>query len=206
MNDLQKELAFLNWSESDSRWASLEHFLARVSEAGLALVSNRDRDRLLDRHLIPSLDCLEFILENSKIMDVGSGGGFPALPIAIARPDVKVVMIESNERKSAFLRRVSRETGVANAVVYCQRVENQGDLIIDNYDIVTARAFSEMTNIVETTRRFLRQDGVWLLWKGKDWRSEANLGSLGVKLIKENGLRDGSRLIVLKREKNENNH
>jgi 16S rRNA (guanine527-N7)-methyltransferase len=196
--DLKRQAGhLLGWMVDDLRWPKLAHYLARVRGAGVPLVSKRDRERLVERHLIPSLEALPFIAEEGRLMDIGSGGGFPALPLAFARPGVRVVCVESNSRKAAFLRRVSRETELENVQIVESRVENVGVDFDHTADYVTARAVGDLRELLIQTARFLRPSRRWIIWKGRDWRRERNLSEWRVKLVEERGLSDGSELLVL---------
>ncbi len=202
VDNLREQLSFLAWPPDDPRWTALHNYSERVRTAGLSLVSTADRDRLIERHLQPSLEGLDLIPPQARVLDIGSGGGFPALPIAIARPDLQITLIESNQRKSSFLTRVSRETGLVNTRVVGERVENLGHEHDQAYEIVTARAVAELPILLGWTRRFLADGGRFLLWKGQSWPSEGNLAELGVELIEERLLSDGGRLLVLVRLEN----
>jgi 16S rRNA (guanine(527)-N(7))-methyltransferase RsmG len=188
---------FLGWQAADPRWPKLEHYLTRVREAGVPLVSHRDRARLVERHLIPSLEALPLVGESGCLMDVGSGGGFPAIPLAFARPSLKVVCIEANSRKAAFLRRVSRETGLNNVEVIESRAEDLDIRFEHAAEFITSRAVADLPEILVLSSRFLAAHGCWLFWKGQDWKREADLDLFGVLLIEERALSDGSRLVVL---------
>ena len=160
----------LGWTEDDPRWPKLEYYLARVREAGVPLVSRRDRERLIEWHLIPSLEALPFIAGSGRLLDVGSGGGFPAIPIAVAWPSLTVLCVESNARKAAFLRRVSRETELGNLQVIESRVENLEAVHDHTADYLTARAVADFPKLMALTARFLTSRGRWILWKGQNWR------------------------------------
>jgi 16S rRNA (guanine527-N7)-methyltransferase len=200
ISELHEKLMFLEWYDGDFRWKSVTDFLNRVREAGLNLVSKADRERLIERHLLPSLEAIEYIREEIFMLDVGSGGGFPGIPLALARLEVKVVMVEANERKTAFLKRVIREIGVKNVEVVRGRVEKLDSYHIDQYDIVMARAVAKVPDLVQWTERYLKTDGWWLLWKEREWRKEADLDKLGVEFVAEKKLTDGSVLVVLKKK------
>jgi len=188
----------LGWEPDDVRWTALAHFATRVEEAGVSLVSHADRERLVHRHIQPSIEGLPWIPETGELLDIGSGGGFPAIPVALARPRLTVTMVEANERKSAFLHRVSRETGLTNVQVINWRAEDLGALYRGYYDIITARAVDDLPLLIKWTRKYLSSDGYWLLWKGKKWRDEGNLDKLKVELGLEYPLSDGSRLLLLR--------
>ncbi|MBU0508825.1 16S rRNA (guanine(527)-N(7))-methyltransferase RsmG [bacterium] len=187
----------MGWSTEDDRWEQLAHYLERVRTAGLALVSQSDRERLLERHAVPSLEALDLFPDSGSVLDVGSGGGFPALPLALARPDVRLSLVESNERKASFLSRVSRETFLSNINVFNVRAEELGKEHESVYDIIIARAVADLPELIPWTWRFLAPAGRWILWKGQSWRAEGDLGRLGVRLLEERPLSDGGRLLVL---------
>lgn len=105
-----------------------------------------------DRHFLDSSQ-LEFHLPEGplKVFDLGSGAGFPGLVLAILRPEIEMHLIESDERKCAFLRTVSRETG-AGATVHNCRIEACGE---SAPDLVTARALAPLTELLGYTSRWL---------------------------------------------------
>ena len=197
MDNLRSKLSFLNWPENDPRWGKLALFLERVKNSPTALVSKSDRERLIERHLAPSLEALDLIPDSGRLLDVGSGGGFPAIPIALARPGLDITCVESSHKKSYFLRGVSRETSWPNLRVFTERVEDLHPENDGRYDVVTARAVADLPDLIPWTRRFLAPGGRWIFWKGQDWREEGSLERLKVHLLEERALSDGGRLIVL---------
>lgn len=175
----------------------LNLYLERVRSAGLALVSQADRGRLIERHLKPSLAALALVPDKGRLIDIGSGGGFPGIPLAIASPELEVVLVESNTRKAAFLQRVSRETTLKRLKVLHLRIEALPETHDKQYDVVTARAVSELPTLIGWSRRFLKQGGFYLFWKGQSWRQEGGLDELGVELAEERPLSDGGVLLKL---------
>ncbi|MCC6475733.1 16S rRNA (guanine(527)-N(7))-methyltransferase RsmG [bacterium] len=182
--------------------AHLKHFLDRVAKAGLPLVSYADRSRLEERHLAPSLAGLDLLPETGRILDIGSGGGFPAIPLAILTPHLSWTLVESNQRKAAFLTRVSRETALEKGlIVLNQRVEELTRDKDSLYDAITARAVTDLPQLAAWTRSLLAKDGFLLFWKGRDWRHESWPEAVGLKLITELKLTDGSVLLKLEVER-----
>lgn len=179
----------------------LEHYLKRIAEAGIPLVSHADRSRLRERHLAPSLAGLELLPEGGTVLDIGSGGGFPAIPLALLTPHLTYTLVESNSRKAAFLSRVSRETELSQRVtVICSRVEELVHSPGGEFDCVTARAVTELPQLVKWSRPLLKHSGFMLFWKQREWRQEAWPEELGCKLLSELNLADGGRLIKLQLE------
>ena len=186
--------------------AHLKHYLERVAKAGLPLVSYADRSRLEERHLAPSLAGLDLLPETGQILDIGSGGGFPAIPLATLTPHLTWTLVESNQRKAAFLARVSRETVLEKVlekhlVVLNQRVEELGQEYRHHFNVITARAVTDLPQLAAWSRPLLARDGFLLLWKGRDWRHESWPEAVGLKLIKELNLPDGGVLLKLEIER-----
>lgn len=132
------------------------------------LASEQD---VLKLHILDSLAFVAAINGRHlpRVLDVGSGGGLPAIPLAVVRPETQVVMVDSVQKKTVFLQQVIMKTGLKNACVLHSRVE---DLPNACFNAVTCRAFATLSKIVFLTRRFLVADGEWLLMKGKNPRDE----------------------------------
>jgi 16S rRNA (guanine527-N7)-methyltransferase len=95
--------------------------------AKLSLVAEGDRRSIFTRHVLDSLNPLPLFREPPvSAIDVGSGAGFPGIPLAIAWPDTAVILLESRERKAGFLETVVRELGIRNVRVVCARLEDHG--------------------------------------------------------------------------------
>ena len=86
------------------------------------LTAIRGVERMISGHL---LDCLAVIpyVTGTRVLDVGTGAGFPGIPLAVARPDTQVALLDSNHKKSAFLRQAVADLQLKNAAVICERVE-----------------------------------------------------------------------------------
>jgi 16S rRNA (guanine527-N7)-methyltransferase len=96
------------------------------------------------------------------VLDVGSGGGLPGIPLAIARPELQVTLIDSIAKKTAFLLQVKAELGLHNLKVVTGRVEDFRPEA--RFDVITSRAFSDLKEFVTLTRHL--PAGRWLAMKG----------------------------------------
>jgi 16S rRNA (guanine527-N7)-methyltransferase len=125
----------------------------------------RDRHQALDVHLADSLAGLAVpaLRAAHRVADIGSGAGLPGLPLALALPGARVVLVESQQRKCAFLRRAIDALGLSNAEVACARVE---DLPHPRFDAVTARALASLPVLCEYAAPLLVEGGVLVAWKG----------------------------------------
>jgi 16S rRNA (guanine(527)-N(7))-methyltransferase RsmG len=79
----------------------------------------RDEQQVISHHLLDSLAVLPQLGNAKRLADIGSGGGLPGIPLAIARPDLQVALVESNQKKSAFQQQAKIELGLANVSVHC---------------------------------------------------------------------------------------
>lgn len=153
---------------------ALEHYasLLRKWNPRINLVSKSSIDELWNRHIWDSAQVYELGPEAKIWVDIGSGGGFPGLVVAImskeSDPERSVTLVESDIRKSAFLRTVIQELSL-NATVLSKRVE---DLPPIGADIVSARALADLGLLLEYSSRHLGPDGKALLMKGASWENE----------------------------------
>lgn len=128
-----------------------------------SLTAMREQDKAVSHHLLDSLAVLPFV-PPGRLLDVGSGGGMPGMPLAIARPDLRVTLLDSNSKKTAFLQQAAIELGLPNISVHCGRVEQYHPPV--GFAAITSRAFSELADFVGLSRHLLALDGLWLAMKG----------------------------------------
>ncbi|HSD25461.1 MAG TPA: 16S rRNA (guanine(527)-N(7))-methyltransferase RsmG [Solirubrobacterales bacterium] len=143
--------------------------LLRMLQENRAPIASSTAARAGDIHIADSLSGLELepIRSAGRIADLGSGAGLPGLVLAAALPDARVDLIESIERKCAFLREAIGRMGLANAEVVCERSEDwaagDGEAA---YDVVTARAVGSLATLAELASPLLRDGGLLAAWKG----------------------------------------
>lgn len=127
------------------------------------LTAVRDAPSVLGLHVLDSLAVLPYI-DASPLLDVGSGGGLPGIPLAIARPHLSVTLVDSNSKKTAFLRQAAIELGLVNIAVQAGRIEEWRPP--SPFPQIVSRAFAELADFVGLTRHLLAADGRWLAMKG----------------------------------------
>jgi len=125
------------------------------------LTALRDPEQAISHHLLDALAILPSIGAGS-LLDVGSGGGLPGIPLAIARPDLSVTMVDAVQKKTSFLQQAAIELDLKNVTVYHARVEEMSG----QYAQICSRAFSELALFVSLTRHLLAPGGRWLAMKG----------------------------------------
>jgi 16S rRNA (guanine527-N7)-methyltransferase len=127
----------------------------------------RDRQRASEVHIADSLIALELeaVRAATTIADLGSGAGFPGLALAIARPEARVSLIESQGRRCEFLERVCVLAGIENVRVVCSRAEDWRDGLAGN-DVITARALATQAVVLEYAAPLLQVGGALVDWRG----------------------------------------
>ena len=152
------------------------------------LTAIKDHDEVLEKHLLDSLVLNNFLGDGCKVLDLGSGGGFPGLVLAIANSKVKVVSVESVGKKVNFQKHIKRLFSIDNFKPIGDRVENllmRGDFKSE-FDIVTARAFASLEAIVGMSEPLLAAQGKIIAMKGPEGETElAAMGKEKLKNFKE---------------------
>lgn len=145
------------------------------------LTAVRDATDAVSVHLLDSLSALPLV-QGSRVLDVGSGGGLPGIPFAIARPELQLVVLDSNTKKCAFLRQCAAELRLANVQVVESRVEDYR--AEPGFDTIVSRAFAELARFVGTTRHLLAENGRWLALKGASPDAEIARLPAGVDVVR----------------------
>lgn len=148
--------------------ARLALLLDLVADEPAAITSVRDPARGVDVHVADSLVALDVdrVRSARRLADLGAGGGFPGLPLAIALPETRVALVESVGRKCAFLERATQALGLDNAAVINARAEawRAG---AEAHDVVTARALAPLPTLLEYAAPLLHTGGSLVAWKGR---------------------------------------
>lgn len=165
------------------------------------LTAVREPGRMVSHHLLDSLAAVPYF-QGGTVLDVGSGGGLPGIPLAIARPELQVTLIDSIAKKTAFLLQAKAELGLANLSVVTSRVEDFQPA--GSFDVVTSRAFSDLKEFVVLTRHLAAPGGHWLAMKGLYPNEEVAVLPPDVKVSADHavvvpGLEASRHLIVLER-------
>jgi len=128
------------------------------------LTSVRDSMQMVTLHLLDSLAAVPAFAHAKNVLDVGAGGGLPGMVLAISRPDMKVSMIDTVHKKTAFLNQVKAELGLSNVTVYTKRVEQLE--VKTKFDVITSRAFADLSDFVNWSGHLLEEGGRFIALKG----------------------------------------
>lgn len=154
-------------AESEDRLGTYLRLLVKWNRT-YNLTAVRDETAMVSQHLLDSLAVLPYLKASSKsiasLADVGSGGGLPGIPLAIACPQIKVELIEANHKKASFLEQARIELKLPNVSIHCGRVEVFKPNTL--FDAVISRAFSSLADFVRLAAHLLAAEGRLLAMKG----------------------------------------
>jgi 16S rRNA (guanine527-N7)-methyltransferase len=172
-------------------------------------------EEIVRKHVFDSLTAAPLITGNKRrlLLDIGSGAGFPGMVLGIAKPQVRVSLLESSKKKCEFLKRAAFSTGIEGLTILNDRAENAGKNIScrEAFDVVVCRAVAHLSVITEYALPFLKTGGVFIAYKGRSAEEEigesghafCELGGALSRVVKialpEGG--EERRLILLKKER-----
>lgn len=164
------------------------------------LTAIREPERMVTHHLLDSLAVLPWIPRRGRLLDIGSGAGLPGIPLALARPELAVTLIDSVGKKAAFMQQAITALGLPNARAVHGRVEDYPST--EPFDTVISRAFSSLDAFTGLSRPLLAPGGRWLAMKGRRPDDElaalpADIRVLGVHPVAVPGLEAERHLVEL---------
>lgn len=197
------ELATLGIVLPEGAAELLQRYLALLAKWNRTynLTAIREPERMVTHHILDALAVLAHLPQQAglRLLDVGSGGGVPGLPLAIARPDWQVVVNDSNAKKGAFLQQAIGELGLANAHAAITRIEAYAPEA--PFDVVISRAFSDLATFAHAGVRLLAGNGRLAAMKGVYPQEEVRELPSGLRVTEAVALRvpgiDAERHLIL---------
>lgn len=136
------------------------------------------------KHFIDSLEGLRFLPQNIKLVDVGTGAGFPAIPLKLVRPDIDVLLLDSLNKRILFLDEVIRELGLKGISALHGRAEELSkQKLREQFDVATARAVANLSVLSEYCLPYVKVGGLFLAYKGSRAEQEAKEAENAVKIL-----------------------
>ena len=197
---LEEGVSALGQSLSDRQLGQLEVLLDELERWNrrINLTAVREREAMQSLHVLDSLAVRPY-LEGCRVLDVGTGPGFPGLPLAVAEPEREFVLLDSNNRKIQFVDHAAALLGLQNVTAARARAEDFAPG--ERFDTVIARAVAELAALAEIAGHHVREDGVFVALKGRYPARELEQlsGHWGctVAALSVPGLDEGSRHVVL---------
>ena len=167
----------------------MSEYMIEVNQS-MNLTAITDTPGIISKHLADSVISAKYIPKNAQVCDVGCGGGFPSLPLAIARPDVTIVGIDSTEKRINYVNESAKRLGLTNLSAIAGRAEElvQDKNLRESFDICIARAVANLPVLSELCIPFVAVGGSFIAMKGKLGDDEITKASqkLGAEVISEN--------------------
>lgn len=163
---LKNGVAQLDLGLSEAQQEKLLDYLALLNKWNKVynLTAVRDPMEMMTLHVLDSLASMPAFRNAQNVLDVGAGGGLPGMVLAIARPDMKVSMIDIVHKKTAFLNQVKAELELGNVTVYTKKVQELQ--VKTPYDVITSRAFADLSDFVNWSGHLLAEGGQFIALKG----------------------------------------
>lgn len=170
-----------NSQELSEKFNLLSQLLVQEN-AKYNLTAIKNEELILPLHFADCLIGVEYIPENSTVIDVGCGGGFPTLPLAIARKDLRITAMDSTEKKLGFVDLVCRELGLKNVKTLVGRAEDHGKDVKyrEKFDVACARGVSRLNILSELCMPFVRVGGRFIAMKGAMGEEEYKEAAVGI--------------------------
>lgn len=139
------------------------------------------------KHIADSLSCYDekYFPEGASLLDLGTGAGFPGVPLAIFRPDLTVTFFDSLQKRLNFLRDVCLETGLGKVAFLHGRAEEMAhqEAYRERFDLVTSRAVARLSILCEWALPYVRKDGLFIALKGAQYEEELKEASNALRIL-----------------------
>jgi len=155
------------------------------------LFQRKTKEEIYKKDVLECLEINEHIKKDDKILDIGSGGGFPGLVIGITNPNNKIDLVESNQKKCYFLKQIQHDLGLKNVAILNKRIEKNN--MFGEYDLITARAFASIEKITSLTKNNIKQNSRYVLFKGTKIKIEEELLALNTNKFKYEIINQGNQ-------------
>lgn len=171
---------------SEKQLQQFEDYLLLIQKTNkrFNITAITETEEIIEKHFIDALYLLKFIkLDNCNVIDIGSGGGIPGIPLSILCPDVQFTLIDSTNKKIIFLDMVVEKLCLKNVKTICGRIE---DNIIErnSVDYIIARGVKELNILLELTMPFIKINGLLLAYKGPNIDIEVKVAKHALRVLK----------------------
>jgi len=186
-NQFLKYLKIINIFIDDSQIQKFYKYMQLLLEWNkkINLTAITDENEIILKHFVDSLTVLKYIGANDKIIDVGTGAGFPGIPIAIMMPNVKITLLDSLNKRINFLNEVIKELDLKNVETIHSRSEDCGKdmLFREKYNIALARAVANLSTLSEYLLPFVKIKGKMVCMKGSEIEEELKNAEYTIKVL-----------------------
>lgn len=158
--------------------------LLQEANAHTNLTSIREVPDIIAKHYADCLIAESFFPQGAAVLDVGCGGGFPTIPLSIARRDLHLTAIDSTEKKIAFVRSAAKALRLENITTICSRVEDKAmKSFSQTFDVGTSRAVAKMSILSELVLPYVKVGGYMVALKGANGEAELNEAKAAIRML-----------------------
>ena len=186
---LKKGAAELGIGLTDAQLNSLNLFAEELKKWNrkINLTAITDDEGIAVKHLVDSLSLLKVVRGPGRLLDIGSGGGFPCIPVKVVQPDLDIVSVDAVVKKVSFQKQAVRLLNLATFTAMHVRAETLAEQYAESFDWVVSRAFSDIPSFVAMALPVLKQEGRIVAMKGKNAAdeiaaAEGELAKLGARV------------------------
>ena len=213
--DLKQKLNEFNIEISDNQLEKFDKYMKFLLEWNekINLTAIVEPDEVKIKHFLDSLTVLKYINDEDKVIDIGTGAGFPGIPLKIMKPDTKITLLDSLNKRINFLNIVIEELGLKNIEAIHGRAEEfaRNKLYREKYDVAVSRAVANLSTLTEYMLPFVKVGGRCICMKGANVKEELDkaknaIQELGGKIEKIDNFclsnnDNGRNIIIIKKVK-----
>lgn len=179
-----EELSIMFNEEQYKKFYKYMNLLLEWNEK-INLTAITNKEDIILKHFIDSLTISKYIDKNSKLIDVGTGAGFPGIPIKIYRDDLEITLLDSLNKRVNFLNEVIKELKLENIVAIHGRAEEIGrnKKYREYFDVATSRAVANLSTLSEYLVPFVKEDGIIISMKGDNIEEEQEEAKRAIKVL-----------------------
>ena len=130
------------------------------------IFSREDNQEVFQKDILDCYPIIQYLEKDKTVLDLGSGGGFPGILLSITKPNNKIYLIESSSKKCYFLRTIIDKLSLSNTTIINEKIKTKNT--IGKFDIITARAFASIKNIIDLTQNNTNSKSKYVLLKGRE--------------------------------------
>lgn len=169
---------------TDKQKQNFELYFKELIEynAKVNLTAITEKEEVFNKHFLDSILPVEEIPKNSKLIDVGTGAGFPSLPIKIVRDDIDITMLDSLNKRVDFLKYITSKLNIKAECIH-SRAEDFAKQNFEKYDICVSRAVASLSTLCEYCLPFVKKGGMFLSYKGLKYEEEIGEAKNAIKIL-----------------------